>query len=225
MPGVHIRAAHPDDVCGQPGRAAAPTLRCQARSARAQVGMEMYARWAHRVLWHDFQPGWAIHESHHRARTGPFEANDIFAIMNAAPAIALTAYGFFTPTEVGGICFGLGMGITVFGIMYMFIHDGLIHKRFPVGPIAEVPVLKRIAIAHRLHHSDKYNGVPFGMCAPLPYPLLCLAPQPTSRVSKASLSGSRRGDEVHVVRPCRELCPRRCELRSSDLLSARVNAR
>lgn len=45
----------------------------------------------------------------------------------------------------------------------MFIHDGLVHKRFPVGPIADVPYLKRVAIAHKLHHSEKYNGVPWGL--------------------------------------------------------------
>lgn len=127
------------------------------------VMMEMYARWAHRVLWHEFGAGWAVHKSHHVAREGPFEANDIFAVMNAVPAIVLTAYGFFTPSEFGGMCFGLGMGITVFGIAYMFVHDGLVHKRFPVGPIAQVPQLKRIAIAHRMHHTDKYGGLPYGM--------------------------------------------------------------
>jgi len=37
------------------------------------VGMEMYARWAHKALWHDFAPGWALHRSHHEPRTGPFE--------------------------------------------------------------------------------------------------------------------------------------------------------
>ena len=55
------------------------------------------------------------------------------------------------------------MGITLFGISYMFIHDGLVHKRFPVGPIADVPYLKRVAIAHKLHHSEKYGGVPWGL--------------------------------------------------------------
>ena len=45
----------------------------------------------------------------------------------------------------------------------MFIHDGLVHRRFPVGPIADVPALRRIALAHQLHHSEKYGGVPFGM--------------------------------------------------------------
>ena len=56
-----------------------------------------------------------------------------------------------------------GLGITLFGIMYMFIHDGLVHKRFPVGPIADVPYLQRVAAAHKLHHAQRYNGVPWGM--------------------------------------------------------------
>jgi beta-carotene 3-hydroxylase len=37
------------------------------------AGMEMWARWAHKVLWHDFQPGWSLHKSHHEPRIGPFE--------------------------------------------------------------------------------------------------------------------------------------------------------
>lgn len=127
------------------------------------VGMEMWARWAHRALWHDFQPGWALHKSHHEPRVGPFEDNDIFAIINAVPAIALCLYGFITPTLFGGICFGAGLGITLFGIMYMFIHDGMVHKRFPVGPIAEVPYLQRVAAAHKLHHAERHHGVPWGM--------------------------------------------------------------
>ena len=58
---------------------------------------------------------------------------------------------------------GAGLGITVFGIAYMFVHDGLVHRRFPVGPVARVPWLRRVAAAHRLHHTEKYGGAPFGM--------------------------------------------------------------
>ncbi|GIL68607.1 hypothetical protein Vafri_21859 [Volvox africanus] len=126
-------------------------------------GMEMYARFAHKVLWHDFEPGWALHKSHHEPRTGPFEANDIYAVANAVPAMVLCAYGFLTPHVIGGVCFGAGLGITLFGIMYMFFHDGLVHKRFPVGPIAEVPYMKRVLVAHQIHHTNKFDGVPFGM--------------------------------------------------------------
>jgi hypothetical protein len=42
--------------------------------------------------------------------------------------MALCAYGFLTPGVIGGLCFGGGLGITLFGIMYMFVHDGLVHR-------------------------------------------------------------------------------------------------
>lgn len=132
-----------------------------ALSVGAAVGMEFWARWAHRALWHASL--WHMHESHHRPREGPFELNDVFAITNAVPAIALLSYGFFNKGLVPGLCFGAGLGITVFGMAYMFVHDGLVHKRFPVGPIANVPYFRRVAAAHQLHHSDKFNGVPYGL--------------------------------------------------------------
>ncbi|KAL0299572.1 UNVERIFIED_CONTAM: Beta-carotene hydroxylase 2, chloroplastic [Sesamum radiatum] len=132
-----------------------------ALSVGAAVGMEFWARWAHRALWHASL--WHMHESHHRPREGPFELNDVFAIINAVPAIALLSYGFFNKGLVPGLCFGAGLGITVFGMAYMFVHDGLVHRRFPVGPIANVPYFRRAAAAHQLHHSDKFNGVPYGL--------------------------------------------------------------
>ncbi|XP_077248160.1 beta-carotene hydroxylase 2, chloroplastic-like isoform X2 [Tasmannia lanceolata] len=87
-----------------------------ALSVGAAVGMEFWARWAHRALWHASL--WQMHE---------------------------------------------GLGITVFGMAYMFVHDGLVHRRFPVGPIANVPYLRRVAAAHQMHHLDKFNGVPYGL--------------------------------------------------------------
>lgn len=127
----------------------------------AAVGMEYWAKWAHRALWHDSL--WHMHESHHKPREGAFELNDVFAIINAVPAIALLAYGFFHKGLFPGLCFGAGLGITVFGMAYMFVHDGLVHKRFPVGPVANVPYLRKVAAAHQLHHMEKFNGVPFGL--------------------------------------------------------------
>ncbi|GMJ06251.1 beta-hydroxylase 1, BETA CAROTENOID HYDROXYLASE 1 [Hibiscus trionum] len=132
-----------------------------ALSVGAAVGMEYWARWAHKALWHASL--WHMHESHHRAREGAFELNDVFAVINAVPAIALLSYGFFNPGFVPGLCFGAGLGITVFGMAYMFVHDGLVHRRFPVGPVANVPYLRRVAAAHQLHHADKFRGVPYGL--------------------------------------------------------------
>lgn len=45
-------------------------------------------------------------QSHHKPREGPFEMNDVFAIINAVPAISLMAYGFFHKGLVPGLCFG-----------------------------------------------------------------------------------------------------------------------
>ncbi|CAA7053986.1 unnamed protein product [Microthlaspi erraticum] len=132
-----------------------------ALSVGAAVGMEFWARWAHRALWHASL--WNMHESHHKPREGAFELNDVFAIINAVPAIGLLYYGFFNKGLVSGLCFGAGLGITTFGIAYMFVHDGLVHKRFPVGPIADVPYFRKVAAAHQLHHTDKFKGVPYGL--------------------------------------------------------------
>uniref|UniRef100_A0A5B7CBP5 beta-carotene 3-hydroxylase n=1 Tax=Davidia involucrata TaxID=16924 RepID=A0A5B7CBP5_DAVIN len=135
-----------------------------ALSVGAAVGMEFWARWAHRALWHASL--WHMHESHHRPSRvdgGPFELNDLFAIINAVPAIALLSYGIFNEGLVPGLCFGAGLGLTVFGMAYMFVHDGLVHRRFPVGPIAHVPYLRKVAAAHQLHHSDRFKGIPYGL--------------------------------------------------------------
>ncbi|KAJ6829854.1 beta-carotene hydroxylase [Iris pallida] len=132
-----------------------------ALSVGAAVGMEFWARWAHRALWHASL--WHMHESHHRPREGPFELNDVFAITNAVPAIALLSFGFFHRGLLPGLCFGAGLGITLFGMAYMFVHDGLVHRRFPVGPIANVPYFRRVAAAHQIHHSEKFQGVPYGL--------------------------------------------------------------
>lgn len=132
-----------------------------ALSVGAAVGMEFWARWAHRALWHASL--WHMHESHHLPRDGPFELNDVFAIINAVPAMALLAFGFFNRGLLPGLCFGAGLGITLFGMAYMFVHDGLVHRRFPVGPIENVPYFRRVAAAHQIHHMDKFDSVPYGL--------------------------------------------------------------
>lgn len=50
-----------------------------------------------------------------------------------------------------------GLGITVFGMAYMFVHDGLVHRRFPVGPIANVPYLQRVAAAHQVCQYSSFS--------------------------------------------------------------------
>ncbi|KAF5184475.1 Beta-carotene hydroxylase 1 protein [Thalictrum thalictroides] len=125
------------------------------------VSMEFISRWTHRVIWHASL--WHIHESHHKPREGRFELNDVFAIINAVPAIGLINFGFFHKGFIPALCLGAGLGLTWLGMAYIFVHNGLVHRRFPVGSIANIPYLRRVAAAHRIHHSAKFEGVPYGL--------------------------------------------------------------
>lgn len=139
----------------------------------SQVGMEFWARWAHKALWHASL--WHMHEvfllllssfflntsgrweifldifsvtkqwifcliilkpfglqSHHKPREGPFELNDVFAITNAVPAIALLSYGFFHKGLVPGLCFGAVSSIVS---LYLLIDDSVISDYWLQFPI------------------------------------------------------------------------------------------
>ena len=65
--------------------------------------------------------------------------------------------------RAGGLCFGAGLGITLFGIAYMYVHDGMVHKRFPTGPLGKLPWLRRVAAAHTIHHTEQFQGAPWGL--------------------------------------------------------------
>ena len=181
--------------------------------AGAAVGMEFYARYAHKHLWHGSwwtmsnkyrqewnRPIWLLHESHHLPREGAFEANDVFALMNGVPAFALCAFGFFTPGVFGGLCFGAGLGITLFGIAYMYVHDGLVHKRFPTGPLGKLPVMRRIAAGHTIHHTEAFEGVPWGLF--LCIQELAAVPGGLEELEKVVIAAERKEkrDELELAR-------------------------
>ncbi|MDQ3080578.1 MAG: beta-carotene hydroxylase, partial [Pseudomonadota bacterium] len=50
--------------------------------------MEGFAYVVHRWVMHG-RLGWVLHASHHRARNGRFELNDLYGVMFALPSIAL----------------------------------------------------------------------------------------------------------------------------------------
>eukprot|EP00898_Chlorokybus_atmophyticus_P008752 jgi/Chlat1/8879/Chrsp92S08231 len=124
-------------------------------AASVMMGMEYFARYAHKFVYHT---------GHHFPRGGPFQSGDWLAVINAVPAMALTAFGVYKSGLLGSICFGSGLGITAYGMSYVFIHDGLVHRRFPVGrSLSSWPYLQRVAAAHQMHHADKYDGHPWGL--------------------------------------------------------------
>lgn len=124
------------------------------------LAMEAFAYAMHRWVMHG--PGWFLHASHHRARNGPFEWNDLYAVIFAIPSIVLL---------LGGVQLGwwpgfawIGAGIAGYGAIYFGFHDIIVHKRLPHRYVARSRYMKRIVQAHRLHHAveSKHGSVSFG---------------------------------------------------------------
>ena len=121
--------------------------------------MEGVAWVVHRFVMHGSL--WVIHRSHHRVRRGVFELNDLFGVTFAALAIVL----FFAAPALGQpALWWFAAGMTAYGLLYAFVHDGVVHRRWPVAPRAERGYLGRLAQAHRLHHATRQRdgAVSFG---------------------------------------------------------------
>jgi beta-carotene 3-hydroxylase len=129
--------------------------------------MEPITALVHRAVMHG--PGIVLHRSHHRrVRPGEsprrWEANDLFPVAFAAVVMLGFAIGF----NVAGyeVLVPIGIGITLYGLAYAVVHDAYIHRRLPLFGDRTVPLLERLAVAHRRHHDR--NGAPYGMLIPLP---------------------------------------------------------
>mmetsp|Transcript_55674 Transcript_55674/g.148033 ORF Transcript_55674/g.148033 Transcript_55674/m.148033 type:complete len:241 (+) Transcript_55674:67-789(+) len=131
------------------------------------IGMEYYARFAHRSLWHGPESSrwWLIHRTHHthKSESDVFELNDIYSLINIPLVVGPMLWVTTAAPSLPRACLlGYTVGVSAFGTAYMVVHDGVHHRRFPVGPLARVPLVKRIADAHAEHHKSAM-GPPFGM--------------------------------------------------------------
>ena len=134
------------------------------------LAMEVFAYVMHRWVMHG--PGWFLHASHHRARAGNWELNDLYAAIFAVPSIVLL---------LGGLQLGwwpgwawIGAGIAGYGAIYFGFHDVIVHQRLPHRYVARSRYMKRIVQAHRLHHvvESKHGTVSFGFLWAPPAELL-----------------------------------------------------
>jgi len=131
------------------------------------LAMEVFAYIAHRWVMHG--PGWFLHESHHRPRTGAFELNDLYAVIFAIPSILLLLGG--VQLGWGDWAIWVGAGIAGYGAIYFGFHDVIVHKRIGHRYVPRSDYMKRIVQAHRLHHvvETKAGTVSFGfLWAPRP---------------------------------------------------------
>lgn len=120
------------------------------------AAMEAVAWAAHRYIMHG--PAWGWHRDHHEPHDNALEKNDLFAIVGTAAALALFTAGWWWEP-----LWWVAVGVTVYGVIYTLVHDGLVHQRYwrwsPRRGYA-----KRLVQAHRLHHATvgKEGGVSFG---------------------------------------------------------------
>lgn len=124
------------------------------------LAMEVVAYAAHRWIMHG--PGWFLHRSHHRAREGMFEANDLYAVIFAIPSIVLIQGG--VGWNWGSRAIWVGAGIAGYGLIYFLFHDVIVHRRIASRYLPGSRYMKRIVQAHRLHHAveSKDGSVSFG---------------------------------------------------------------
>lgn len=131
------------------------------------AGMEGFAYVVHRWVMHG--PGWFLHRSHHRARTGNWELNDLYFVVFAAPSILLLLGG--VQWDWGGPAIAVGAGIAAYGAIYLGFHDIIVHRRLAHRYVPRSNYMKRIMQAHRIHHivETREGTVSFGfLVAPRP---------------------------------------------------------
>ncbi|GGH00474.1 beta-carotene hydroxylase [Parapedobacter pyrenivorans] len=103
---------------------------------------------------------WVLHRDHHdHSNTGHLEKNDYFFIIFAIPSFALMYFG----SQQGfNYLFYIGMGVTLYGMGYFFVHDIFIHQRISFLKNTQNPYLLAIRRAHKQHH--KHTGKERGEC-------------------------------------------------------------
>lgn len=132
------------------------------------IAMEGVAWFTHKYIMHGLL--WTLHRDHHQKdHDGFLERNDFFFLIFAIPGILCLGLGSFFGNY---IALYIGIGITVYGAAYFFVHDIFIHQRFKVLRNADHWYFKAIRRAHKMHHKhiNKEDGECFGMLwVPLKY--------------------------------------------------------
>ncbi|MDN3203891.1 sterol desaturase family protein [Algoriphagus sediminis] len=119
-----------------------------------------FSGWAiHKYLMHG--PLWSIHKTHHQPSKSWFELNDLFSLLFGSIAVILIILGI----EAFDYRFWIGMGISLYGMLYFFLHDVLIHRRVKLFHRPGNFFLRGIFKAHQAHHktNKKDDAVSFGL--------------------------------------------------------------
>lgn len=127
------------------------------------LAMEGVAWAVHRYVMHGI--GWGWHRSHHEphgpGRWGWLELNDLYAVLFGVGAVALI---WAASRDGYAPLYFVGVGISLYGLVYFIAHDVLVHRRVPLKWTPKRGYLKRLVQAHRLHHATqaREGAVSFG---------------------------------------------------------------
>lgn len=172
----------------------------------ALVGMEGVSYLTHRFVMHGF--GIGLHQSHHDPATGGFERNDLYPLAFSSLAISAFAVGTLWPSARALVLVGVGQ--TLYGVSYLFVHEVYIHRRVRLVR-GRWRALEWLKDRHRIHHL--YGGEPYGMLLPVvPAELRAraaaatwdpfAAPEVTAgRVGRDGRDGSRSSGPASAPRP------------------------
>ncbi|HMQ49383.1 MAG TPA: sterol desaturase family protein [Saprospiraceae bacterium] len=130
----------------------------------AIVGMEFMAWFTHKYVMHGLLWNW--HEDHHQPKHlkhGFFEKNDLFFLVFAIPSAICYMVGLAVPGYFWLLF--VGIGISIYGLIYFLIHDVYIHRRFNWFKQLDSTYSRAILRAHGAHHAHqtKEDGESFGL--------------------------------------------------------------
>ncbi len=126
------------------------------------IAMELVAWLTHKYVMHGFL--WKLHHDHHRKdHDNVMERNDFFFLIFATPGILLIYFGMKSSTF--DPLLWIGLGISLYGLAYVLMHDIFIHQRIKILTRTDNFYLRAVRKAHKMHHKhlERENGECFGM--------------------------------------------------------------
>ena len=116
----------------------------------------------HKYVMHGFL--WVLHSDHHKKdHDHAMERNDAFFLIFGIPGFLLCLLG--AQAGLSEPYLWIGIGISLYGLCYLMVHDLFIHQRIKIFRDTKNPYFLGLRRAHKIHHKHlgKEKGECFGM--------------------------------------------------------------
>lgn len=126
------------------------------------IVMEGVTWCTHKYVMHGFL--WYLHSDHHKKdHDHALERNDAFFLIFALPSMLLMLGGLNWGLQLP--FFWIGLGIFIYGMAYLFVHDIFIHQRIKLFRNSRNVYFMALRRAHKIHHKhlEKEEGECYGM--------------------------------------------------------------